>query len=69
MADYSGGSESFTAQQLAECARRELTYRIRVYKGLIAAGKMKPEKANRECNMMRAIHVHFDKLAEKERLL
>ena len=54
----------FTVTELTACARRELGHRIKVYARLIREGKMKPEVAHRETNMMRAIAEHFEDLKE-----
>lgn len=45
----------FTPKELAQCATRELLYRVRVYARLVANEKMTADNAQREIAMMRAI--------------
>lgn len=46
---------TFKAMELAECARRELVQRQRVYPRLIASGRMSEMEAERQLAMMREI--------------
>ena len=50
----------------ADCAKREVAYRQRVYTRLLAAGKMSEAKAARELALMRAIADDYAKLAEAD---
>lgn len=52
--------DGYTATELRDCARRELTQRQRTYRHLVNDGKIDPEVAAREIKMMRAIVEHFD---------
>lgn len=54
--------------EMAACAKRELTYRRRVYLRLVDEGKMKPEKAAREIDLMKAIAEHFAELSQPKLL-
>jgi hypothetical protein len=58
----------FTASELVECARREVTQRRRVYPRLVENGRMTQEKADRETAMMVAIAELLEQLAGRERL-
>jgi hypothetical protein len=59
----------FTAQQKLDAVERELKFRIHVYKRRIEEGKMTLKKADYECDVMRAIALDYQKLADKEKLL
>lgn len=54
--------------EMAACAKRELKYRRRVYLRLVDEGKMKPERAAREIELMEAIGEYFEKLSQPELL-
>jgi hypothetical protein len=43
----------FTDAELAECAKREVKQRRRVYPNLVASGRMTQEFADRQIQMMR----------------
>ena len=58
----------FSYDELAACAKREVTQRKRVYLRLVDAGKMKPEKAAREIDLMVAIADYFAELSEPKLL-
>ena len=45
----------FTTKELADCVRRELAMRRRVYGKRVSEGVMDPEQAAREVAMMQAI--------------
>jgi hypothetical protein len=51
---------NFSANELAECARRELIQRRRVYTRLVDDGKVSQSEADREIGLMRAIAEHFE---------
>ena len=53
-------SRTFHIDDLIACARRELGYRKRVYPRLVAEGKMKPETAEREIELMTAIRENLE---------
>lgn len=48
-------SETFTPEELARCAEREVRQRSRVYPRLVMSGKMRSEQAQRESAMMQEI--------------
>jgi hypothetical protein len=50
----------FSDAELAECARRELEQRRRVYPRLISKGKMDQRAAEVEIRMMQAIAEYFE---------
>lgn len=54
----------FSYEDLAACAKREVVQRRRVYLRLVDQGKMKPEKAAREIELMQAIGEYFEGLRE-----
>lgn len=62
-------SDTFTATELMECARREAKMRRHVYERSIEKGYITHVFADREVAMMEAIAEHFAELAVKERLL
>lgn len=55
-------STNFTCEQLEKCAKRELSYRRRVYPRLVRTEAMSQETANREIAMMSAIAQCFEDL-------
>jgi hypothetical protein len=56
-----------TYQDKETCARRELQKRREVYPRLIEAGKLSPDKAEREIEVMSSIVDDYSKCAELER--
>ena len=54
---------SFSNDQLANCALREMRWRIRVYPNRVFTGRMSQNKADVEIAMMEAIAEHFLALA------
>lgn len=56
----------FRVEQLALCAKRELTYRKRVYPRLIMEGRMDRLKATEEIAMMEAIARYFETKSQPE---
>jgi hypothetical protein len=56
----------FSFEDLAECAKREVTYRQRVYPRLVMEGKMSKDKATKEIAMMFAICRHFQTKTQPE---
>ena len=54
---------TYTSQILAECAAREVKWRIRVYANRIGTGRMTRAQAANEIAMMEAIRDHFLALA------
>lgn len=63
---HEGTKMSFTASDKRKCAERELVMRLRVYERHVAAGKMKPEVAQREIRLMRAIADDYRRLEAEE---
>lgn len=59
----------YSLAELAECARREVMIRKRVYPTRVANGRMSQRKAAKEIAMMAAIHAAIKAQLEKERLL
>jgi len=59
----------WTAQQLLECAERELMRRRRYYRNRVMTRRMTPNEANVELSRMMAIRDWLQKEAERERLL
>ena len=55
---------AFTPAELAECARRELAMRRRVYPRWVATKQMTQDKADREIAMMRAIAERMERADE-----
>jgi hypothetical protein len=60
---------TFTFEQLADCAERELNKRRHVYPNRIVTNRMSRQVANRELDMMREIGEYLRAMAAKERLL
>lgn len=54
--------------EMAACAAREVKYRRRVYMRLVDSGKMNPERAAREIEVMEAIAGYFERLSQPELL-
>ena len=54
--------KKFSPADLEECARRELKYRRRVYRSLVAFGKMDQTEADYEIKLMAAIVDHFESM-------
>jgi hypothetical protein len=50
----------FSINDLVACARRELAQRRRVYRKLVATGKMAQEDADREIALMEAIRENLE---------
>jgi len=48
------------------CAERELRYRMRVYPGRVAAGKMTEQEAQRQITLMEEIANDYRRAAERE---
>lgn len=59
----------YSLQELAECARREVNIRKRVYPTRVANGRMSPRKAAKEIAMMAAIYTAIKTQLDKELLL
>ena len=57
---------TYTNQILADCAAREVKWRIRVYANRINSGRMTRAQAANEIAMMEAIRDHFLALAATE---
>jgi hypothetical protein len=55
-------SEFFTAREKAAEARRETAFRRRVYKRLVAEGRMTPDEAARRLALMTEIEADYVKL-------
>ena len=53
-------STEFSIDDLVACARRELGHRKRVYRRLVAEGRMEQEDAEREIAMMGAIRENLE---------
>lgn len=49
----------FTREEKRREAEREVALRRNVYVRLVASGKLKPEKAERQINIMRAIALDY----------
>lgn len=62
-------AREFPASAKLSCIEREFGYRKRVYKRLVERGKMGPEKAHIETELMEAIAADYRALVEKERLI
>jgi len=60
---------SFTAEQKAKAAEREVGHRLRVYSRLVDKGVMRKEKANYEIDIMREIARDYYAMEAEERLL
>lgn len=56
----------FTYRDLAECAKREVRQRQRVYPRLVADARMSQAFARLQGNMMEAIGEHLEALAKAE---
>jgi len=56
----------FTNEQKLACIKRELGYRIRVYRRLVDNSLMTQEQADRQIAIMQAIAEDYDKLIEKQ---
>jgi hypothetical protein len=59
-------SQTFTFDELAACAEREVKFRQRVYARRLQLGKMKQDQADREMALMSAIRDHLRQQAEGE---
>jgi hypothetical protein len=59
----------YTARDLQACAEREAKMRRHVYPNRLMTGRMSPNQARREIDLMEAIAEHFAELAETERLI
>jgi hypothetical protein len=53
----------FTAQDLAECAHREVAQRLRVYPRMVERGTMRMAEADRQIAMMRQIAEDYQRVA------
>ena len=62
-------TRQFTAGELAREAQREAIMRESVFANRVAAGRMKPQEADRRIRMMLEIASRLMAEAEKERLL
>lgn len=62
-------SDTITETDKLLCVERELMYRRRVYARLMQNGKMTPNVARREINLMEAIVQDYRVRSEAERLL
>lgn len=58
----------FTAREKADCARREIAQRLRVYPRRIAEGKMSQALADRQIALMKEIAEEYDEKAEQDEL-
>ena len=58
----------FTAAEKEKCARRELGYRMRVYGGLVASGRMNANKARHEIALMQEIADDYRRQAQPDDL-
>lgn len=56
----------FTAADKLACVKRELGYRIRVYKRLVAEGKLSERQAQREIAIMGAIVDDYSEVVKRE---
>jgi hypothetical protein len=67
------GRPTFTAREMADCARREVQQRQRVYSRLVVEGRMSGKTADRQIALMQAIADFLEPIAkaeeERERLL
>jgi hypothetical protein len=59
----------YTAQEKANEARREVTYRQFVYSKKVAAGTMQQAEADRKIRLMAEIADEYQKQADDERLI
>jgi len=59
----------YTAQELAECAEREVTIRRQRYPGLVMRRRMSQHQADVQIARMEAIAAWLKREAERERLL
>lgn len=59
-------SSTFAATEKADCASREVRQRLRVYRRLVAEGRMSQEKADDEIAIMQAIADDYRALAMSE---
>lgn len=59
-------SSEFTARDKADCAQREVTQRVRVYKRLVEAGRMSERTAMREIDTMQSIADDYERIASEE---
>jgi hypothetical protein len=62
-------NKHFTYTEQAECVRREIKQRGRVYPRLVENGKMTPQQMQRELACMAAVLLTIEELAKSERLL
>ena len=62
-------ADEFSARDKYQAILRELKYRRAVYPRLITKGRMTPETAKRELEVMAAIGQDYQRELEKERLL
>jgi hypothetical protein len=53
-------SSQFPIDELVRCVRRELGQRRRVYRRLVANGKLSQEEADREIALMQAIRENLE---------
>lgn len=59
---------TYTNEQLARCAHREVSLRKAVYPRQVYKGNMSQAKADAEIAMMQQIAAHFETLAKQEEL-
>ena len=58
--------DTFTAREKADCAKREVAQRVRVYGRLLSEGKMSQALHDKQIAMMREIHADYEKIATGE---
>ena len=59
----------YTAEDKARCAEREIGQRERVYPRLVAQGRLTPERARIEIDLMREIAYEYRMAAQKNQLV
>lgn len=59
----------FTAREKMQCAQREVSQRMWVYRRWVADAKMTQAAADKEIALMSEIATDYGELAKKERLL
>lgn len=62
-------ARDYSLTELRECAERELRLRKRVYPGRVERGRMSPQQANLQIQLMEAIVAYFADAEQLERLL
>jgi hypothetical protein len=57
-------TQKYNSVDYAECAKREVKQRLRVYPRLVDAGKMSQARADKELELMQGIADYFESMTQ-----